>query len=86
MVTGWYNRGNIKNRTIFHQNNNSEDSKKNYSIEGGKDVSDKVDNSKITFHLCVIKLIKTDFFDPISDLYKELKKEFNVSKLMHISL
>lgn len=55
IVTGWYKRGNVKDRTILHQNNNSENAQK-FGSNGSNDDNDKVDNSTITYHPCTSSL------------------------------
>ena len=64
-VTGWYKRGEVTDRTILHQNKNSDAfAKPNVS----SDKENQVDNSKITFHPCLIKPTNPDFFTDNTNL------------------
>jgi len=79
-VIGWYKRGNVKDRTILHQNSVNE----NKYNSNTNDETDTVDNSKIIFHPCIIKPSNSNFYKRTSNLYVRLQtKKYNVSNLMH---
>ena len=72
-VSGWYKRGNIKDKTILFQNNNHDNAQK-FGSNVGSDDNDQVDNSKIIYHPCIIKPKNPVFFDAAAnhDLYTML--------------
>ena len=82
-VTVWYKRGEVTDRTILHQNKNSDAfAKPNVS----SDKENQVDNSKITFHPCLIKPTNPAFFADNTNLYQSLQDlKFDVSKLLHLA-
>jgi hypothetical protein len=83
-VTGWYKRGEVTDRTILHQTNNSDSYSKSSLSSDKKD--NQVDNSKITFHPCVIKPTNPDFSVNNTALYQALQAlKFDVSKLLHLA-
>jgi hypothetical protein len=83
-VTGWYKRGEVTDRTILHQTNNSDSYSKSNLSSDKKD--NQVDNSKITFHPCVIKPTNPDFSVNNTALYQALQAlKFDVSKLLHLA-
>ena len=81
-VTGWYKCGEVNDRTILHQNKKSDAFvKPNVS----SDQEYQVNNSKITFHPCLIKPTNLDFFVDNTNLYQSLYAlKFDVSKLFHL--
>ena len=79
-VIGWYKRGEVMDRTILHQNNNTANIQNNVS---SNEVNTQVDNSKITFHPCVIRATNPDFYTTNSVLYKTLEDmKFDVGQLL----
>ena len=82
-VIGWYKRGNISDRTILHQKNNTDGIKQNTNDLLN---SEQIDNSTITYHPCVIKPTNPDFLNEKSQLFLELKSmKYDTNSLMHSS-
>ena len=81
-VIRWYKRGNIGDCTILHQINANDGNMKQTSTND----CNQVDNSKITYHPCVIKPTNSDFYDENHEHFKAIDKmKFDVSKLLYVS-
>ena len=81
-VSGWYKRGEINDRTIVHQNNSTDNIQKNNNAI--PDNNAQVDNSKITFHPCVIRATNSEFYKDGSVLNKKLiEGKYDVGQLLH---
>ena len=82
-VTGWYKREEVTDHTILHQNKNSDAfAKPNVS----SDKENQVENSKITFHSCLIKPTNPDVFTDNTTLYQSLQAlKFDARKLLYLA-
>ena len=81
-VTGWYTRGEVTDRTILHQNKNS-DAFANPNVSSDKE--NQVDYIKIKFHPCLIKPTNPEFFTENTNLYQSFQAlNSDVSKFLHL--